>query len=524
MRLRLPVVAVATLALISPSVPAAAGTPAPSQLVFGACPDDIAQPYPTLTCATLQVPVDYRQPSGPTTSLLVSKHAANNPAKRQGALFVNPGGPGGSGVITAGYYATPDESGFTALDSAVLDAYDLIGVDPRGVRHSGAISCAAPDYFPVPQPDPDAPATRDAMWKLWDGYADGCGANVGAMLPHLGTDNAARDMDRVRAALGEPKLNYLGGSYGTYLGAVYTEFFPHRVGRMILDANVDPTPPDLFYQLAKDQSVAGQKRLDTYLAWMAEYDAVFHLGSTTRAVRANWNKTLADFRKPHGSVGAHELLGALFGVLVTEEIWIDFAQILSTYVNDGDDTALVEFAAPSTSAGTERFNAIFSAVICVDSKWSHSKATYERDSARLAKVSQFAWDNMWITGSVCRNWPVPNHAPIKISGRGLPGILMFNSVGDPATPYAGAVKLHKVLRGSVLVTERDAGAHGVFASTQATMNTAANAIGTKYLLTGELPPRDISVPGHALPVPTPAALKAPSEKKSPAVGERWRIS
>jgi len=524
MRTRLPVIAAATLALITPAVPAVATPPPPSPLVFGECPADIAESYPAMTCATLQVPVDYRQPSGATIPLLVTKHAANNPSKRLGSLVVNPGGPGGSGVIAAAYVSTPDETGFTALQPAVLDAYDVIGFDPRGVRHSGAISCTAPDYFPVPQPDPDAPASRDALWKLWDGYADGCGDKAGALLPHLGTDNVARDMDRVRAALGEQKLNYLGFSYGTYLGAVYTELFPQRVGRMILDGNVDPTPRDLFYKMAMSQSVAFEPRLNSYLRWVAKYDAVFHLGTTVRAVRANWNKTLADFRtKPHGAVGGHELLSTAFGVLISEEGWTAFAQALSTYVVGGDDTALVEFATPNTSAGAERFTASFSAVICGDSKWSQSKATYERDAARLAKVSQVAWDNMWVTGSVCRNWPVPDRTPIKITGRGLPGILMFNTVGDPATPYAGALKLHQVLRSSVLVTERNSGAHCVFANPQSMVNTAANDIGTKYLLTGELPAGDVSVPGHALPVPTPAQLKAPTEK-SPTVGVRWNIS
>ncbi|MFI5734190.1 hypothetical protein ACIA49_29010 [Kribbella sp. NPDC051587] len=106
MRVRLPVVTVVALALITPAVPAVAGPPPPSPLVFGACPDDVAQDYPTLTCATLQVPLDYQQPSGATIPLLVTKHAANNPSKRLGSLVVNPGGPGGSGVIMAGYVAT----------------------------------------------------------------------------------------------------------------------------------------------------------------------------------------------------------------------------------------------------------------------------------------------------------------------------------------------------------------------------------------------------------------------------------
>ncbi|MFF1818266.1 alpha/beta hydrolase [Kribbella sp. NPDC058245] len=518
MRFRLPIALAAALALVAPAAPAVASPAghAPDPLVFGACPADIAQPYPALTCATLQVPVDYKRPYGATLPLLVTKHAAKDPSKRLGALLVNPGGPGGGGADYIGILTRADGTGFTRLQPAVLDAYDVIGFDPRGVAHSAPISCTEPTYFPTPQPDSAAPENRDALWNLWSGYADACGARAGALLAHLGTDNVARDMDRIRAALGEQKLNYVGFSYGTYLGSVYTALFPQRVGRMILDGNLDPTPADLWYQAGLAQSVAFQKRFDSYLGWLAKYDAVFHLGSTVEVVRARWDKTLTDFRTtPHGAVGSHELITLAVGAMYSETIWIAFGRALSSYAIGGDDSALVEFAAPDTSAEGEQATAAFNAVVCVDSFWPASKARYERDGDRLSKVAQFAWDNIWVNGSACRNWPVPNHPPVQISGRGLPGILMFNSVGDPATPYAGALKLHKVLRSSVLVTEQDSGKHCVFGNTRVMVNTAANDIGTKYLLTGVLPPADISIPGHAIPVPTAAALKAPIVKVSP---------
>ncbi|GAA0596927.1 alpha/beta fold hydrolase [Kribbella sandramycini] len=518
MRYRLPVVAAATLALIAPVAPAtatAAAAPAPSSLVFGACPADIATPYPALTCATLQVPVDYRRPQGPTLELLITKHAAKDPAKRLGSLLVNPGGPGGYGSFLAGSLTRPDATGFTRLQPAVLDAYDVIGFDPRGVGHSTPISCVEPTYFPTPQPDPDAPSSRGPLWKLWSGFADGCGTKSGALIPHLGTANVARDMDRIRAALGDQKLNYVGFSYGTYLGTVYGELFRHRVGRMILDGNIDPTPKDVWYQAGLAQAPGIQKRFDSYLGWVAKYDSVFHLGSTVDAVRANWNKTLTDFRtRPHGAVGGHELLSLAGGVMFSESNWIAFTRALSSYVVNGDDADLVDFAAPDTSVEGEQSNAIFNAVICADSRWPATKAGYERDAARLAKTSQFAWDGIWANGSACRDWPTGPQNPLHISGRGLPGILLFNTVGDPSTPYAGALKLHKVLKGSVLVTEKDSGKHCVFSNSRLLVNTAANDIGTKYLLTGELPAGDVTIPGHALPVPTPAALRAPMAKVS----------
>ncbi|MEV5963196.1 alpha/beta fold hydrolase [Kribbella sp. NPDC051952] len=515
---RLALTAIAVTALAAPAVPAAAApattpatTPATvtatvsaaSSLAFGACPADIAGSYPELTCATLKVPLDYAHPVGRSVSLLITKRAANNPAKRLGSLLVNPGGPGGGGASYAGSLTKADANGVRRLDPAVLDSYDVIGFDPRGVSHSAPISCVDPAYFAPPQPDPDNPANRATLWKSWSGYADGCAAKSGSVLPFLGTTNVARDMDTIRAALGDPKLNYLGFSYGTYLGAVYGQLFPQKVGRMILDGNIDPTPQDMWYQAGLTQSAALQKRLESYFGWVAQYDSVYHLGSTVAQVRAAWNKTLTDFRTtPHGVVGGSELLGTAYAVMFSETYWIPFAEAISAYAVAGDDTELVDFSTPDTSAGTEHANAIFNAVICVDSTWSRDRATYERDAARVAQVSQFAWYNIWTSGSPCQNWPISSPGRVKITGAGLPGVLMFNTIGDPATPYEGALKMHQSLPTSVLVTEKDSGKHCVFANPQAAANPAANAIGTKYLLTGELPAGDTTVPGHALPVPT----------------------
>ncbi|MER7244915.1 alpha/beta fold hydrolase [Kribbella sp. NPDC000426] len=492
-----------SLALIAPAVPAVAEVSS-SALSFGSCPSDIAEPYPALTCATVKVPLDYSRPNGAKISLLVTKHAANKPAQRIGSLVVNPGGPGVSGAAYAGSLSRPDPTGFTQLDPAVLDAYDIIGFDPRGVFLSAPVSCAAPDHFGAPQPDPDAKASRNQLWKLWSSYAKDCQANNKAILPHLGTVDVARDMDAVRAALGERKLNYLGLSYGTYLGAVYGQLFPQRVGRMILDGNMDPTPKDVWYQVWVDQAAAFQKRFDDdYLPWVARYDNVFHLGSTVAAVRAAWNKTLTDFRtQPHGDVGGSELIGAAYGAMFSEAGWIGFTGAVSAYANDGDDSILTDIAAPDASADGEQANAIFSSVICADSHWPRGRATYERDAAELARTSQFAWFIMWTSGSVCQSWAFDGADRLKITGQGLPGVLMFNSIDDPGTPYAGALRMHQALPSSILVTELDSGKHGVFANRLAAVNPAANAIGTKYLLTGELPATDTTVPGHPLPVPT----------------------
>jgi pimeloyl-ACP methyl ester carboxylesterase len=431
----------------------------------------------------------------------VSKMVAKDPARRRGVLFVNQGGPGGSAAAFAGSLSVPDASGYTRLSPDVLAVYDIVGMDPRGVAHSSPFSCVPTDYFAPPQPDPDAVWNRAALWRLWNGFSERCGRSTD-MLPYVGTPNVARDMDRVRAALGEDKLSYLGFSYGTWIGALYGTLFPHRVERMILDSNVDPTPRQRWYHAALAQPPALQNRLDGFLAWAAKYDAVFGLGSAPADTRRAWNTVLADFRaSPHRTAGANELLGLAYNFMFSETGWIPFAQALSDYFVRKDDRALVELATPATDLATERLNAIYNAVICVDAPWPRSKRTYERDTARIARTSQLAWYSLWSNGSACQNWPVHSGERIRVTGRGLPGVLLFNSVDDPATPYPGALRMHDALSTSVLVTERDSGKHGVFANARPLVNPNANRIGTDYLVTGNLPQTDLTIPGHPLPVP-----------------------
>jgi pimeloyl-ACP methyl ester carboxylesterase len=513
----LTVIAVVLGTAVTPAVAAPAPTTTrntqhqPSALPFGPCPADLAGRFPAMTCATLKVPLDYSRPFGAQISLTVSKMAARDPARRRGSLFVNPGGPGGGGAAYAGSLSTPNANGYTRLPGDVLDMYDVIGMDPRGVEHSApSITCVSADYFAPPQPDPDAAAARTALWKLWNEYSDGCQAKSGASLPQMGTINVAKDMDRVRAALGDQKLSFFGASYGSWLGAIYGQLFPQRIDRMIIDGLINPEPRQLWYEAAVAQGPGIQGRMEAWFSWAAQYDSVFQLGSTAAQVRTAWNQTLASWRAtPHGVVGGNELLYAAYNSMFSESPWIAFAQALSAYVVHGDDSALIEYATPSTTEADERFNAVFNAVICVDANWPRDRATYEQDAAEsLANGNQVAWFNMWLSGSACQNWPVPASERPVLDGSRMPRILMMNSLGDPATPYAGALRMHAALPNSVLVTEQG-GKHVVFASAQAQANPQANEIGRTFLVSGELPAGDVSVPAHPLPVPTAAALSAP---------------
>src|ERR1051326_1666300 len=210
-------------------------------------------------CATLQVPLDYTHPEGTQVGLALIRHPATNRAARLGSLVMNPGGPGGSGVD----YARAAEE---VVTSAVLARYDIVGFDPRGVDRSSPISCVddqTMEPFPRAGPDPQTAAQQDQVVAIAKQFDAGCEARSGSLLPFVGTRDAAHDMDILRQALGDAKLDYLGKSYGTYLGTIYAEEFPTRVGRFVLDGALDPKLSAV--QEAHDQAAGFQLALTSFL-------------------------------------------------------------------------------------------------------------------------------------------------------------------------------------------------------------------------------------------------------------------
>jgi pimeloyl-ACP methyl ester carboxylesterase len=483
---------------------AATGRPAqttPGDLRFGPCPEDIGKPFPQMQCAPLDVPLDYHAPNGEKLRLMVSKLPARKPQARRGSLLLNPGGPGGPGISFAGEMSQ-------ALPPEILDSYDLIGFDTRNTAHSTPITCVDPaTYWKNPLPDPDSATARALNWQRAQEYADGCQQRAGKYLPHLTTQNNARDMDQIRAALREQKINYLGYSYGTYLGAVYGQLFPQRVDRMVLDSAVNPDLSGIWYRDNLGQDAPAEQRLDDYFDWIAHYDQVFHLGTNRAQVQASWNGIRDDLRSaPHGPLGPAEFIEMTYNSLYGEQNWIPLAQAISDYRVRHNDHKLVA-SIEHKDAAAENTNAIYNAVECADAAWPAQHSTWERDSENLQqRAPMAAWYNSW-TVAPCADWHGPHGRPQQITGVRLPPVLMFNSVHDPATPYQGAQEMHRSLPSSVLVTERDAGKHGVFALAH---NEAADRIGTDYLLRGALPPQDVTIPGHPLPDPTRPEGKPPA--------------
>lgn len=467
-----------------------------------ACPDDWGLDK-AIKCGWVTVPLDYAKPDGKKIKIAVDRIGNTGTKKeRQGALVYNPGGPGGSGMRFPNRVVTK-----APLWQKTAKAYDFVGFDPRGVGHSAPISCMDPQEFvkaPKLDPVPDSEADKRAQRKLAAQYADGCAERSGEMLPHMTTPNTARDLDVIRAALGEKKLNFLGVSYGTYLGAVYGTLFPTHVRRMVVDSVVNPSKKKIWYEANLDQDVAFEIRLKDWMKWVAKYDATFHLGDTAEKVAKNWDKLRATAKKEPlgGVVGPAELIAYFQSAPYYDSAWVGIATNFSKYVA-GDAKPLIEAASPdlSDTAGniaSENGNAVYTAVECADAKWPTSWKKWDRDNTRIHRDSPFmTWANAWMN-LPCATWKSKQHEPVEVkTGKGLPPVLIAQATRDAATPYEGAVELHKRFKGSRLITEKDAGSHGITNLVNPCLNDRVEA----YLLTGKLDSKDVTCAPHATPKP-----------------------
>ncbi|CAL9404568.1 alpha/beta hydrolase [Streptomyces sp. Tu 3180] len=476
-------------------------------IAFGACPDTEDLP-PGVRCGTVSVPLDYARPNGERIRLTVSRVRATgkDPANgkrrvpRQGALVHNPGGPGASGMYFPLLGALPEWK-------RVAAAYDLVGYAPRGVGRSAPLSCMDPKESaegPTKAPTHPSEAYKRRRVAQARAHARGCAERAGGALRHYTSLNNARDLDVLRAALGEKRLTFLGASYGTYLGALYATMFPSHVRRMVFDSAVNPEPGQIWYRNNLDQSAAFEDRWADFRAWVARYDEVYGLGDTPDEVQRGYERARARLAEEPagGKVGPGQLQEALLQAAYYDDYWPHRAHALSAYLK-GDPGPLVEQAQAYPEAAVEQENAraVYLAVECNDAPWPTDWAVWDRDNTRLARRAPFeTWENVW-TNLPCAYWRAPRQRPLDVrAGRGeLPPTLILAAERDAATPYDGALELRRRLAGSVLVTERDAGAHGIAGGPNACVNGHMEA----YLLEGRVPERRASCAPH--PEPRPAA-------------------
>jgi pimeloyl-ACP methyl ester carboxylesterase len=477
-------------------------------IAFGTCSADQDMPR-SMECGTVSVPLDYAHPDGRQIRLSVSRvratqrdpHNSKRKVPRQGALVLNPGGPGVSGFSFPLIGLLPEWKRIGA-------AYDLVGYAPRGVGRSAPLSCQDPKrFFKGPSQAPTHPSESYKRERIAQAkaYARGCAERAGSALRHYHSLNNARDLDVLRAALGERRLTFMGASYGTYFGALYAALFPTHVRRMVFDSPVDPDPERIWYRNNLAQSAAFEGRWADLREWIAEHDQVYGLGDTAEEVSRSYERARARLaaEPAGGKVGPGQLQGAFLQAGYYDDYWPLRAQALSEYLK-GDPQLLIDIAGPVREAAGEAENskAVYTAVECNDAPWPTRWRVWDRDNTRLARVAPFeTWDNVW-ANLPCAYWSAPRQQPLDVrTGPGeVPPVLILAAERDAAAPYEGALELHRRLSGSVLVTERDAGSHGVAGGP----NRCVNSYFEAYLLEGRVPSRRAACAGRAEPVPSPS--------------------
>jgi pimeloyl-ACP methyl ester carboxylesterase len=409
-------------------------------------------------CAQLKVPLDYAKPSGVALELSVVREQSGVKSKL-GSVVLNPGGPGGSGVQYT-------RAAAPIIGLQLGGKFDIVGFDPRGVGESAPVRCLSAkelDQWVAFEADPASSSEIAQQDVLAKGFAAGCEAKSGALLAHVSTVDTARDLDVLRAALGDPKLSYIGASYGTFLGAIYAQLFPTHVRALVLDGALDPSSSaaDLDHTQAKGFEVA----LQSYIASCVGQDSC-PLGTSTAGAEPQLDRWLAvvkatPIHASNGRVLTQALaVSGIAAALYAPTSWSDLTSALTSAFK-GDPSRLLELSDQIDGRqGNGTYDNLVesnSAINCVDRPGlGPTIADYAREAIAGAKdgptFGEFiGWGNV-----ACAEWPVaPELAPGPVSAVGAPPILVIGTLRDPATPFVGAQALAKQLGGSLLTFDGD---------------------------------------------------------------------
>jgi pimeloyl-ACP methyl ester carboxylesterase len=402
------------------------------------------------------VPLDYTKPHGQTIGIAVIRKLSSG--SHRGSLIVNPGGPGGSGVD----FVAKDASAFSEL----TDHYDLVSFDPRGVGQSHPVRCltsAQLDRFINTNPVPATPAQLAENVAQAKEFADGCFAKNGSFLEHIGTIDQARDLDVLRAALGDTQLTYYGASYGTYLGAKYAQLFPTHIRAMVLDGALDPGVGAT--EENRVQAGGFQTDLDDFVASCVNGSSC-PLGSSQPAALATIRGIEASLVQHPITVGSRtlgpgEFFEGLAAGLYSPNDWSQLAQAIGL-AKQGSGAGMLLFADSLTERHTDGSysNLIESntAINCIDRPAPRTVSAYVTAARSFATASPDFGAAIEYGALACAFWRVPPvEQPHLVHAQGSPTILVIGTTRDPATPYVWAQSLAKQLSKSVLLTFRGDG-------------------------------------------------------------------
>jgi pimeloyl-ACP methyl ester carboxylesterase len=439
-------------------------------------------------CADVTVPLDYDAPDGRTITVAISRIRGTDTAHRVGALLLNGGGPGGQTLGDPPWVRTSMKQ--------VAERYDVVGVDPRFVGRSTPLDCHWPTGSFLRGAGTDR-AGFDRAAAFAGELARRCRTYEGDVLPYVTTRNTARDLDVIRAALGERRISYLGYSYGSYLGQVYATMFPGRTDRVVLDGVV--APDGYGPRLLRGTEPANRHALRGWAAWTAARDTTYGLGATRSAVLAAVDRIQAAAARTPLSVGGHRVDAQVLPVVLLNGLSQDndtaydaFAQAVRDLrrAADGDTVTpsprLAEALDFLLTGADSSYGSVQTAILCGDVAAPRDAGTYWRDVQR-ARARDALFGPVTNNIGPCAFWDAPRERPTTIRAD-LPALLV-NATGDPRTTYRSARTVRRDWPSSRLVTLRDADQHavyGVFGSSCA--DTAVNT----YLATGHLPSADVT--------------------------------
>ncbi len=433
-------------------------------------------------CATLHVPLDYTKPSGRTITLALIRKPAQSRSGRIGSLLLNPGGPGASGLE---FLRNASEI-FANLNTR----FDLVSWDTRGVGESTPIKCLSDEkldaYFAL-DTVLDDPAEKDAYIRATKDFVAGCQRNSGFLLGFMDTDNTARDLDRIRAALGDAKLSYLGFSYGTYIGQWYAHLYPKHIRALVMDGVVDSTATGDTGIVR--QTAGFDDNLQAFFTWCRATTncAYGRSGDPELKLKA----AMARLDETPLQVGGRQLTRSLAmeGVALTmydQSYWTYLDQGM-TELDAGDGRLLLYLADFLHERGGDGHysnleNGGNQGTVCMDFYAPSDIAAYDALGADLAKASPIFGPFVQYSALQCAFWPVRSRSAFEgLTIRGAPPILLVGGTNDPATPYAGAQSMTRHIPGSVLLT-RNGNGHTSYAT-----SVCARSAEDAYLIDLTLP-------------------------------------
>ncbi|MFJ6691428.1 alpha/beta hydrolase [Streptomyces sp. NPDC091294] len=448
---------------------------------------------PGFQCATMKAPLDYAEPGQGDVRLAVARKKATGPGKRLGSLLVNPGGPGGSAI---GYLQQYAGIGYPAK---VRAQYDMVAVDPRGVARSEPVECLdgrEMDAYTQTDVTPDDAAETDKLVDAYKEFAEGCGADAPKLLRHVSTVEAARDMDVLRAVLGDEKLTYVGASYGTFLGATYAGLFPDRAGRLVLDGAMDPSLP------ARRLNLEQTEGFETAFQSFAK-DCVRQpdcpLGDKNTSpdqVGKNLKSFFDDLDAkplPAGDADGRKLTESLattgvIAAMYDEGAWQQLRESLTSAIKEKDGAGLLvlsdSYYEREADGGYSNLMFANAAVNCLDLPAAFSSPDEVRAALpEFEKASPVFGEGLAWSSLNCAYWPVqPTGEPHRIEAAGATPIVVVGTTRDPATPYRWAEALSDQLSSGRLLTYEGDG-HTAYGRGSSCIDSAINT----YLLSGTAP-------------------------------------